>query len=162
LPISTAITASAFREASRTASRCWSGRCSLLADGAPPERREIAIRTAFRGPGARDAIELVTRATTDGRYVVDAALERPERGTTLMRYVFVLTYRQTTQVAAPAGRRSIGDLDPLVARQVGVVGEQRLAAPRPVDRANRSSASPNSPRMPRTTLARSVDSSQGP
>jgi len=68
----------------------------LLADGAPPERREIAIRTAFRGPGARDAIELVTRATTDGRYVVDAALERPERGTTLMRYVFVLTYRQTT------------------------------------------------------------------
>lgn len=68
----------------------------LLADGAPPERREIEIRTAFRGPGARDAFELVTRAVTDGRYVVDTALERPERGETLMRYVFVLTYRSAT------------------------------------------------------------------
>lgn len=68
----------------------------LLAGGEPPERREIEIRTAFRGPGARDAFELVTRAVTDGRYVIDAALERPERGETLMRYVFVITYRDTT------------------------------------------------------------------
>ena len=68
----------------------------LLAGGAPPERREIHIRTAFRGPGARDAFEMVTRSLTDNRYVVDAALERPERGETLARYVFELRYRATT------------------------------------------------------------------
>lgn len=68
----------------------------LLADGGPPERREIEIRTAFRGPGARDAFEMVTRSLTENRYVVDAALERPDRGETLARYVFVLTYRGTT------------------------------------------------------------------
>lgn len=67
----------------------------LLDAGHPPERREIEIRTAFRGPGARDAFEMVTRGLTEGRYIVDAALERPERGETLMRYVFVLTYRGT-------------------------------------------------------------------
>ncbi len=68
----------------------------LLSPDAPPERREIDIRTAFRGPGARDGFEMVTRALTEGRYIVDAALERPERGETLARYVFVLTYRGTT------------------------------------------------------------------
>lgn len=40
----------------------------------PPERREIAVLTAFGGPGGRDAVECVTRALTDGRYVVDRAL----------------------------------------------------------------------------------------
>ena len=65
----------------------------LLSPGSPPERREIAIRTAFRGPGARDAFEMVTRAVSEGRYLVDAALERPERGTTLERYVFEIAYR---------------------------------------------------------------------
>ncbi|MCP9488597.1 MAG: hypothetical protein MSC31_01820 [Solirubrobacteraceae bacterium MAG38_C4-C5] len=65
----------------------------LLDPDLPPERREIAIETAFRGPGARDACEMVTRAVTGDRYVVDAALERPQRGTTLERYVFRLRYR---------------------------------------------------------------------
>lgn len=68
----------------------------LLDGGNPPERREIEIRTAFKGLGARDAFEMVTRGLTEGRYVVDEALERPERGTSLMRYVFVLSYRGTT------------------------------------------------------------------
>lgn len=68
----------------------------LLAGGEAPERREIEIRTAFRGPGARDAFEMVTRSLTENRYVVDAALERPDRGETLARYVFVLTYRGIT------------------------------------------------------------------
>lgn len=68
----------------------------LLAGGEAPERREIEIRTAFRGPGARDAFEMVTRSLTENRYVVDPALERPERGTTLARYVFVVSYRGTT------------------------------------------------------------------
>lgn len=66
----------------------------LLADGQPPERRDIAIETAFHGPGARDAFELVTRAVTDGRYRVDATLagddvlESPKG-----RYFFRLRYR---------------------------------------------------------------------
>ncbi len=59
----------------------------LAADGVP-ERRGIQIVTAFPGPGARDGIELVTRAVTEDRYVVDPTVGRPERGSTLERYVF--------------------------------------------------------------------------
>ncbi|PZU20223.1 MAG: hypothetical protein DI589_18535 [Shinella sp.] len=65
----------------------------LLSPEAPPERREISVRTAFRGPGARDAFEMVTRAVIEDRYAIDASLEMPERGETLMRYVFELSYR---------------------------------------------------------------------
>jgi hypothetical protein len=65
----------------------------LGTDGAPPERREIAVRTAFGGPGARDAFEFVTRSVTGERYVVDGSLARPERGRTLERFVFWLSYR---------------------------------------------------------------------
>lgn len=68
----------------------------LLAPDGVPERREIGVRTAFTGPGARDAFELVTRAVTEDRYVVDSALERPDRGRTLERYVFVLTHHERT------------------------------------------------------------------
>ena len=63
-----------------------------LLDGAPPERREITVRTAFGGPGARDAFEFVTRAVTGERYVVDGSLARPERGRTRERFVFRLSY----------------------------------------------------------------------
>jgi hypothetical protein len=59
--------------------------------GAPPERRSIVVRTAFGGPGARDGFELVTRAVTEGRYAVDAALARPALGTARERFVFVLS-----------------------------------------------------------------------
>jgi len=65
----------------------------LLDAGAPPERREITVRTAFGGPGARDGFELVTRAVTGDRYVIDAGLAKPERGRTLERFVFRLGYR---------------------------------------------------------------------
>lgn len=65
----------------------------LLDAGARPERREITVRTAFGGPGARDGFELVTRAVTGDRFVVDAELARPDRGTTLERFVFRLGYR---------------------------------------------------------------------
>lgn len=57
------------------------------------ERREVQVRTAFPGPGGRDAIELVLRAVTDGRYVVDPDLAATERGGTLARYVWEFTYR---------------------------------------------------------------------
>jgi hypothetical protein len=58
------------------------------------ERREIVVETAFGGPGARDAFELVTRAVTGERFHVDRTLERPERGRTLERFVFRLGYRE--------------------------------------------------------------------
>ncbi len=65
----------------------------LISPGEPPQRREIAVRTAFGGPGARDGIELVTRAVSDGRYVVNPSLARPERGRAMERFVFELAYR---------------------------------------------------------------------
>lgn len=67
---------------------------ALSPDG-PAERREISVATAHRGPGVRDTFEAVTRAVTEGRFTVDPALERPDRGVTLERYVFELTYRGT-------------------------------------------------------------------
>jgi len=66
---------------------------ALLEPDGPPERRQIAVLTAFGGPGARDGFELVTRAVTEGRYVVDPAFSRPERGRVLERFVFRLAYR---------------------------------------------------------------------
>ncbi|CDZ40904.1 Hypothetical protein NGAL_HAMBI1145_56200 [Neorhizobium galegae bv. officinalis] len=68
----------------------------LLSPDGPPERREIVIRTAFRGPGGRDAFEMVTRGLTEGRYMVDHGLEKPDRGNILERYVFELSYRGKT------------------------------------------------------------------
>lgn len=56
--------------------------------GGKLQRREIIIRTAFGGPGGRDAMELVTRAVTGDRFEVLPELARPERGSTLARYVF--------------------------------------------------------------------------
>lgn len=72
----------------------------LLGRGAALERREIAVTTPFRGPGARDAFELVTRAVTEGRYVLDATLERPERGWVLEQFVFRVEYRGADVTAA--------------------------------------------------------------
>jgi hypothetical protein len=65
----------------------------LLDPDALCERREIVVETAFGGPGARDAFEMVTRAVTEERFRVDPALARPERGRTLERFVFRLRYR---------------------------------------------------------------------
>jgi hypothetical protein len=68
----------------------------LLDPDGPLERRALTIRTAFGGPGARDGFELVTRAVTDGRYLVDPALTRPARGPALEAFVFRLGYRGRT------------------------------------------------------------------
>lgn len=68
----------------------------LLHPDGPCERREIVIDTAFEGPGARDAFELVTRAVTGERFRIDPALARPERGRALERFVFRLGYRERT------------------------------------------------------------------
>ncbi len=69
----------------------------LLSPDQPPERYGITIETAFPGPGARDAFEMVTRAVTGGRYVVDTGfapagtLESPAG-----RYFFRLGYEGRT------------------------------------------------------------------
>jgi hypothetical protein len=57
----------------------------------PCERRAIVVETAFGGPGARDAFELVTRAVTGDRYRLDPNLARPDRGRLLERFVFRLS-----------------------------------------------------------------------
>ncbi len=56
------------------------------------ERRAIVIETAFGGPGARDAFELVTRAVSEERFTVDPSLSRPEHGRARERFVFRLRY----------------------------------------------------------------------
>jgi hypothetical protein len=63
----------------------------VLSPGAAPPRRSIIVRTAFRGPGARDGFEAVTRGVTDGRYTVDRSLVRPDRGRLLEDFVFEVT-----------------------------------------------------------------------
>ena len=76
--------------------RAW----PVLDPQAPPERREIHVETAFGGPGARDAFEMVTRAVTEDRYVLEPELARPERGRALERFVFRLRYRDRTATLA--------------------------------------------------------------
>lgn len=63
----------------------------LLSAQAPVPRRSIVVRTAFRGPGARDGFEAVTRAVSDGRYTVDRSLVRSDRGRLLEDFVFLLS-----------------------------------------------------------------------
>ncbi len=62
-----------------------------LSPGAVPPRRAVVVRTAFRGPGARDGFEAVTRAVTEGRYAVDRSLLRADRGRLLEDFVFEVT-----------------------------------------------------------------------
>lgn len=64
---------------------------AVLSPNQPPQRRSVVIRTAFQGPGARDGFEAVTRAVTDGRYTVDLALTRPDRGRLLRSFVFQIS-----------------------------------------------------------------------
>jgi hypothetical protein len=66
----------------------------LLDPDRPCERRELTVETAFGGPGARDAFEMVTRAVSGDRFQLDGSLARPERGRALERFVFRLGYRE--------------------------------------------------------------------
>lgn len=65
---------------------------ALLVPDGRAQRREIVIETAFEGPGARDGFELVTRAVTDGRFIIDPALRRPACGPARERFVFRLRH----------------------------------------------------------------------
>jgi hypothetical protein len=81
-PYSPAGVASAFKVMQRA--------FGLLSPTEPPPRRAVVVRTAFRGPGARDGFEAVTRAVADGRYTVDLTLARPDRGRLRQSFVFEL------------------------------------------------------------------------
>jgi len=83
------------------------------------ERRELSVRTAFGGPGARDGFELTCRAVSGERYFVDASLTHPERGLALERFVFRLAYRAEAAM--------------LVARE-GTVSEEFILLARKLDR----------------------------
>jgi len=65
----------------------------LLSPDGPAERREISLRTPFPGPGFRDAFEMVTRAVTGDRFVLDRELLRPDLGRNREQFVFHLSYR---------------------------------------------------------------------
>jgi hypothetical protein len=71
----------------------------VLAPDGPPIRRDVAIRTSFGGPGARDGFEAVTRAVTGDRYTVDPALARPELGRERERFVFEISCGDRTVTA---------------------------------------------------------------
>lgn len=68
----------------------------LLDAGGGVQRRAIFIETAFGGPGARDAFELVTRAVSGERFSLDPSLARPEHGRTRERFVFRVRCRDRT------------------------------------------------------------------
>jgi len=65
----------------------------FLEVGGPVQRRAILIETAFGGPGARDAFELVTRAVSEARFRLDPSLARPAPGRARERFVFRLGCR---------------------------------------------------------------------
>jgi hypothetical protein len=63
---------------------------ALLSPDRPPDRRSVLIRTAFRGPGARDGFEAATRAVGDDRFAVDRTLVRPDLGRLREDFVFAV------------------------------------------------------------------------
>lgn len=97
----------------------------LLAPDNAPERRELRIETAFAGPGARDGFELVTRGVTEGRYLLDPSLARPERGRTLERFVFRLHYRERSVTLAVRAGFVPDELIELARRAVRTEAEER-------------------------------------
>jgi len=66
---------------------------AILSPNIPPERSEIKIETCFRGPGGRDAFEMVTRAVTKDRFTINLDLGKPyEEFGNRSRYVFKVFY----------------------------------------------------------------------
>ena len=70
----------------------------LLSPDRPPPRRSIIVQTPFRGPGARDGFEAVTRVVSDRRYIVDRSLVRTERGRLLEDFVFRVDIADVTAI----------------------------------------------------------------
>lgn len=81
----------------------------LLADGGPLERADISVETAFGGAGARDAIEMVTRAVTGGRFSYDPDIAPEAPVAPIGRYFFRLIHRGGTAVELTLRRGLIID-----------------------------------------------------
>jgi hypothetical protein len=64
---------------------------AVLSPDRAPDRQSVLIRTAFRGPGARDGFEAVTRAISDDRFAVDRTLVRPQLGRQREDFVFAVS-----------------------------------------------------------------------
>jgi hypothetical protein len=56
----------------------------------PVERRALRVETCFTGDGVRDSFELVARAVTGGRYVIEPALALADAPPTQAPFVFLL------------------------------------------------------------------------
>jgi hypothetical protein len=99
----------------------------LLSPDGPVERREVEIATPFRGPGARDAFECVTRAVTGERFTIDPYLERPDVDQTQARFVFHLTYRgHTVHLHVRAGQVSKEFITLAQQSELSAADEKRL------------------------------------
>ena len=92
---------------------------SVLSPEAPPLRRSVVIRTAFRGPGARDGFEAVTRAVSDDRFAVDRTLLRSDLGRLREDFVFAV---------------SVGGEPVVLALRAGFVTDEFLDLARTADR----------------------------
>ncbi|MCA1709465.1 MAG: hypothetical protein LC808_41765 [Actinobacteria bacterium] len=114
----------------------------LLEPGGSLQRREIVVETAFAGPGARDAFEMVTRAVTEDRYVVDDALARPELGPTRERFVFRLGYRGRSVTAILRKGYVTADFLALVRQEERTAEEESRLTVLKQEMANRLLASP--------------------
>jgi hypothetical protein len=69
---------------------------AALSPNQPPPRRSVVIRVAYSEQGSRDGFEAVTRAVTDGRFVIEPALARPDRGRLLQGFVFQVSVNGRT------------------------------------------------------------------
>ena len=105
---------------------------AVLSPEGPPERRTVTIRTAFRGPGAGDTAEAVTRAVTDGRYTVDRTMLRTDRGQAIRGYVgAAVLARVPRRIARNHTRRAWPEREERVTRieeWLGAVGDERVGA----------------------------------
>lgn len=76
----------------------------LAEDGEVPKREDIYFRTAFPGPGLRDAVEMISRAVTYGRYeVLDTAPDGSPEGVYGHMYFEISLRDKTVKVALKPG-----------------------------------------------------------
>src|ERR1700730_43901 len=53
---------------------------AAISPNQPPQRHSTVARLPYPDPASRDGSEAVTRAVTDGRFIIEPALARPDRG----------------------------------------------------------------------------------
>jgi hypothetical protein len=109
----------------------------LLERGGRLERRRIVIETAFAGPGARDAFELVTRAVTENRFSVEPALTRPEHGRARERFIFRLGYGDRSVTLALRPGFVTEEFIELTRREIRTAAEERSLTAMKADMAKR-------------------------